>query len=495
MATVAKTKQNVEDMTRQERLWDSLNHSYGQQREDIGRTYDKAYSQADRQALSRGMQRSSYNAQNLANINQQRANALDQNWQNQIADYENRLGALESEEAEADRWERQFAETQKQNEWSRDFQQQQADTANQQWNMNFNAGREDAAWNKDFQREQFAANRGDVAWNQGMQERQFAANQDQNAWQRGMTERQYADSRSDTAWNQSFQQRQFDANQQNAAWQRDMSERQYADSRSDTAWQQGMTERQYADNRSDNAWQRGMQERQYADSRSDTAWNQAFQQGQADRSADQWERSFAQSNDSADRQLAASYVSSIIANGGNPSDALLARAGLSRADADAMKKGNSGSGSGNGNGNGNGNGDGENTPPPGNGDDLFSGDELNGTDGSAGLPSLAERYRLGLYSNLDNMQNASAASSGTATGARNPNAERSFSAAFVDPNDHIVINPIEEAFSGPRIQTTANPVPVVWTPIDDRVQSTQERLSGGKKRDKKYSNETWSAYH
>ena len=492
MATVAKTKQNVDDMTRQERLWDSLNHSYGQQREDIGRTYDKAYSQADRQALSRGMQRSSYNAQNLANINQQRANALDQNWQNQIADYENRLTQQEQLDAENDRWERQFAETQKQNEWSRGFQQQQADTANQQWQMNFNAGREDASWNKDFQREQFAANRGDVAWNQGMQERQFAANQDQNAWQRNMTERQYADSRSDTAWNQNFQQRQFDANQQNAAWQRDMSERQYADNRADTAWQQGMTERQYADNRSDNAWQRGMQERQYADSRSDTAWNQAFQQGQADRSADQWERSFSQSNDSADRQLAASYVASIVAQGGTPSDELLARAGLSRADAEAMKKGSSGSGSGNGNGNGNG----DNTPLPGNGDDLFSGDELNGNNGS-GLTQMSDdlKNRLSSIASFVASGLSSNNTSSTTTGARNPNAERSFSAAFVDPNDPIIIDPIEEAFSGPRIQTVANPTAVYRTPIDDRVQSSQERLSGGRKRDKKSSNETWSAYH
>ena len=55
MATTAKTKKDVEQMTTSDRLWDSLNHSYGQQREEIGRNYDKAYSQADRQALSRGM--------------------------------------------------------------------------------------------------------------------------------------------------------------------------------------------------------------------------------------------------------------------------------------------------------------------------------------------------------------------------------------------------------------------------------------------------------
>ena len=51
MATVARTKQDVDNMTKQERLWDSLNHAYGQQREASDRSFDKAYSQADRQAL------------------------------------------------------------------------------------------------------------------------------------------------------------------------------------------------------------------------------------------------------------------------------------------------------------------------------------------------------------------------------------------------------------------------------------------------------------
>ena len=230
MATAARTKQDVEQMTPNDRLWDSLNHVYGLQREEIGRNYDKAYSQADRQALSRGMPRSSYNAQILANINQQRNNALSQNYQSQIADYENQLNKQEQQDLEADRWERSFAEQQKQNEWSRNFQQQQADTQNNQWQMSFNAGREDAAFNK------------------GMQEKQFEANQAQNTWQ------------------------------------------------------------------------------------------QNFQQSQADLAAQQWEKNFAQGNDIADRQLAAGYVSSIVANGGIPGDELLARAGLSRADAEAMRK-------------------------------------------------------------------------------------------------------------------------------------------------------------
>ena len=360
MATVARTKQDVDNMTKQDRLWDSLSHDYGKQREESDRSFDKAYSQADRQALSRGMQRSSYNAQNLANINNQKIKAQNNIWDAQIADYENRLNQQEQQDLEADRWERSFAEQQKQNEWSRNFQQQQADTQNNQWQMSFNAGREDAAFNK------------------GMQEKQFEANQAQNTWQ------------------------------------------------------------------------------------------QNFQQSQADLAAQQWEKSFAQGNDTAERQLAASYVSSIVANGGIPSDELLARAGLSRADAEAMRKKSTGvkkqttpdtTG---------------NNPPSGNPDDMF---------GDLDLASLLPTM------NIDTTTHAKAGREPVLVDNNNGNPNR-----YQSPNN-ATINPIEAAFSSPRIQTTANPVPVVRTPIDDKVQSTQERLSGGKKSDRKYSDATWSAYH
>lgn len=285
MATVARTKQDVDNMTKQERLWDSLNHAYGQQRESSDKSFDRAYSQADRQALSRGMQRSSYNAQNLANINQQKIEAQNNIWNNQIADYENRLGALESEEAEAERWERQFE-----------------------------------------------ANRADVAWNQN------------------------------------------------------------------------------------------------------------FQQGQADLAAQQWEREFTRGTDSADRQLAASYVSAIVAQGGTPSDDLLARAGLSRADAEAMRKGATG-GSNGGPGPSN---PGSDTPPADNPDDFLDDDLKTTAKGLLG--------NVGSFLNL-NAQGAIANSSVPYT----PPAKRP---AIVDNNNgnpnryqspnNVTIDPIEAAFLRPE---------------------------------------------
>ena len=477
MATVARTKQDVDNMTRQERLWDSLNHAYGQQREASDRSFDKAYSQADRQALSRGMQRSSYNAQNLAGINNQKIKAQGDIWNNQIADYENRLGTLEQQEAEAERWERQFNASREDAQWNRDFQQKQfdagrddvawnrafqqkqADTANQQWQLNFDASRADTAFNQGMQEKQFAANQDQNAWQRGMTEKQYADSRADTAWQQGMTEKQYADSRADTAFNQGMQEKQFAANQEQNAWQRGMTEKQYADSRADTAWNQNFQQSQFDANQEQNAWQRGMTERQYADSRADTAWNQNFQQSQADRSADQWERQFAQGNSDADRQLAASYVAAIVAQGGTPSDELLARAGLSRADAEAMRKGATGGSNGPGNPGPSNPGD---NPPPGNPDSFLDDVDLGNT--TSGTKNLAKELGLGLYKNYNNMANnlgglqstpftylpnytagkaTTPASSTALVDNNNGNANR-----YQSPNN-VTINPIEAAFSVP----------------------------------------------
>lgn len=53
----------------------TLGQSYDRQAEESAKQYNQAYSQADRQMLSRGMQRSSYGAQVLANLSEQGARA------------------------------------------------------------------------------------------------------------------------------------------------------------------------------------------------------------------------------------------------------------------------------------------------------------------------------------------------------------------------------------------------------------------------------------
>ena len=49
--TVARNQTDVNNMSARDRLWDSLNYSYGQKREESDKAYDRAISQQDRQLL------------------------------------------------------------------------------------------------------------------------------------------------------------------------------------------------------------------------------------------------------------------------------------------------------------------------------------------------------------------------------------------------------------------------------------------------------------
>lgn len=293
--TTARTRADVDNMTARDRLWDSLSYSYGKKRENSDEQFRQAYSQADRQMLSRGMQRSSYGAQTLANIDKQRVDAQNDIFDAQIADYENRLRDIENQEQEQARWQAQFDEGVRQYNTNLAFQQAQADTQKEQWQKNFDA------------------DRGDTAWNQAFQERQFEAG------------------RSDTAWNQAFQREQADTQK--------------------------------------NQWNATFNYQQQRDAVSDT----------------QWQKAFDQSNANTDRQLAAGYVQQIIAMGNDPTDDLLARAGLSRADANAMKaamlEGGGGWGGGSSGGGRSGNRNDASTPPPASDGEL---DGLLGSDDKSG---------------------------------------------------------------------------------------------------------------
>ena len=140
----ATTQADVDAQDSRTRLWHSLNYSYGNQIRESDKSYDQAYSQADRQALSRGMQRSSYNNQTLANLNNQKIEAQNNIRAAQIADYQNRISQLEQQEAENERWEREFAANQEQNAWSRGFQE--AEAARQQGNWELQQAFNEKQW-------------------------------------------------------------------------------------------------------------------------------------------------------------------------------------------------------------------------------------------------------------------------------------------------------------------------------------------------------------
>lgn len=71
----AKQQQQQSDLALQQQR-DALQATYDKQREASEKNYRMRYSQADRQMLSRGMQRSSYGAQVLANIDLEGAEAI-----------------------------------------------------------------------------------------------------------------------------------------------------------------------------------------------------------------------------------------------------------------------------------------------------------------------------------------------------------------------------------------------------------------------------------
>lgn len=167
--TTAKTKQDVENQDRRQRLWDSLDYSYGRQREESAKSFAQAYSQADRQMLGRGMQRSSYGAQTLANINKQGIDAQNDIYAAQIADYQNRLTDIENQEKEDERWERQF-----------EYQQQRDTVADTQWQTQFDYGKSrdtvaDQQWQTQFDYQKTRDTTSDKQWKMQFDEskRQF----------------------------------------------------------------------------------------------------------------------------------------------------------------------------------------------------------------------------------------------------------------------------------------------------------------------------------
>lgn len=138
--TVARNQTDVNNMSARDRLWDSLNYSYGQKREESDKAYDRAISQQDRQLLSRGMQRSSYGMQTLGNLRQEQVDARNTIYDQQIADYENRLKDIEDTEWQQNFQQKQFDEGVRQFDLNLGFQKERAAVGDQQWKAEFDEG-------------------------------------------------------------------------------------------------------------------------------------------------------------------------------------------------------------------------------------------------------------------------------------------------------------------------------------------------------------------
>lgn len=149
LRTAAQQKADRETLALQNQRA-GIQASYDKQREASDKAYRQAYSQADRQLLGRGMQRSSYGAQILANLSQQGVEANQNIWDqqrnaeggleaqiaqvsgqladtlagydaNQAADIMKRYNELQSEEYDRNRDAEQYAESIRQ--WQAQFDQ------------------------------------------------------------------------------------------------------------------------------------------------------------------------------------------------------------------------------------------------------------------------------------------------------------------------------------------------------------------------------------
>lgn len=366
----ARTKAEVDAQSTKDRLWESLDYSYGQQRKANDKNYDQAYSQADRQMLSRGMQRSSYGAQTLANINQQRIDSNNNIWAAQIADYQNRLKDIEDTEWQRNFQERQFAENQRQFDTNLGFQRERAAASDNQWQLSFDYGKDrdaaaDRQWqtqfdegvrqyntNLEYQRGRDAA--ADAQWNQ-----QFAYQKERDTAADRQWNQQFAENQRQYNTNLAYNRERAEANDRQWQAQFDESRRQYntnmqyqqnRDTVSDQQWNRQFSEnqRQYDTNLAyqreraaagDNQWQQQFDYGKQRDAVSDQQWNATFNYGkERDAVSDaQWERQFAEGQRQNDRSSATSYVNSILSSGQMPSDEMLAAAGISRADAELIR--------------------------------------------------------------------------------------------------------------------------------------------------------------
>ena len=317
-ATTAKTRQDVENQSARERLWDSLNYTYGQRGEELAQNYNQAISQSNNAMLKRGMQRSSYGAQINANLLNQKNKALAGNTSEMIAAYQDRLGQIEQQEQEQSNWERTFAENQRQFNENLGFQKSESQRQQSNWEKEFGETTKQNEWSRKYQESESARQQSN--W-----EKEFGETQTQNAWNREFQTNQFnyqkeRDVISDEQWQKTYdeQLRQFN---ENMAYQRERA------NVSDAQWQKEYDEKLREFNENFNE-----QKRQYEQ-------NFSYQQGRDTVTDAQTERAYY-----------ASWVQAIAANGGDASDDMLAKAGLSRADFNAMKAAAAESGGGGGGG-------------------------------------------------------------------------------------------------------------------------------------------------
>ena len=305
----AKTVEDVNNQDSRTRLWQSLSTTYGHQMDESDKAYDKAISQQDNAQLARGMGRSSYAGQIRANMYNDKVEARNKLGENLIADYQNRIGDIEKQENEEAWRQKEFEEGQRQ------FNESQA-----------------------FQREQNELNRAF----------QTSEREAQQAWQAG----ENALGRAFTTSEREAQQK-YNTSERLAQQGYNTSERvaqqnyQSAENAKNRELQQTLQSMSQAFNAEQNALNRQMETEQFnanlAFQQSEAARNQsnweisqAFAEKQWQAQQEQWREEFDYEKMSTDQKLYYNYVIKAIEMRANVSDEMLAKAGLSKADYNAM---------------------------------------------------------------------------------------------------------------------------------------------------------------
>lgn len=202
----------------------SIAGAYERQREESDLAYDRNKSAADRAALARGMGRSSYNLQTMANIDTEKAKA-----RQTISDKEEEAAQqfgvqLASELRNNYQWETAQNYQRDRDTWS-DYYQQQGLNQNQQ-SLNMQAQQNaianqqaDRAYNYQVGRDQTA----DQQWQQSFNYQQSRDQKSDEQWEKSFGYQQQRDTVSDEQWTKTFEQNQKLADQSQAN-----TEKQYA---------------------------------------------------------------------------------------------------------------------------------------------------------------------------------------------------------------------------------------------------------------------------
>ena len=187
----ALTNEDVNAQDSRTRLWQSLATTYGQRTEDSNKAYDQNIAAAGRAAQQRGMGRSSYALQTMANLGTEKATAADRINRELIADYQGRLSDLEAQERQEAFQREQF-----------EYQKERDTNADQQWQQSFEyqKGRDETAdkqWQQQFSYQQGRDKTADQQW-------QKSFDQSNKQWQAQFDYGKDRDKVSDEQWQKSF---------------------------------------------------------------------------------------------------------------------------------------------------------------------------------------------------------------------------------------------------------------------------------------------------